>query len=470
MIRATDRKVVMTQGAGASALVVAAGVAVLLGLVASRRPTLALALAALPLLVALVIAPKTRLVAVVFGALLTLDRSAGVDTGKGMFLAVLVISAGAALLSLGHQGGEPEHLAERRRSAIAALVAISVPLAVSFPVAALNGHDMSTWARDVLPYFMLGVAPILAVDASRAATKQFLERVLVCAGMVSLIGLSVQLAETRDITGLSSGGIAGDDGFVLTAYMLPIAFVIYAFWQAAAPRDQSSPRRTAFWASVAAVGIVMLVVSGTRITLLIVPAVVGMIFLVKEGAAYGRVLAVVPAILLVVGLAYLYAPSAGIDRGIVFERLESIPQAIASPRADGSFSDRAAQASAAWDIAKRSPVAGEGAGLVISWAIPGGRYRQAFTTDASTATLAKFGIVGLVGFALYLYMVIQIARTGSTGPSDWAPLLGLALFLVPYLLLSNPLEDKSLALALMLVLAICLCAKTEGTVPGRALL
>jgi O-antigen ligase len=177
---------------------------------------------------------------------------------------------------------------------------------------------------------------------------------------------------------------------------------------------------------------------------------------------FRRTVVLVPMAIGSVILAFAFGGSAGLNTEVAQERLFTTRAAIESPEKSGSLQDRFAQSKASWELFKSAPITGVGPGGLIGWYTPGGTFRSAFTVDSTVSTLAKFGIVGALGVLVFLGMCGGIVRRAGKRV-EHATLVGLAAWGSAYVVLSNPLEDKGLAMGLIFVLALALRHAQEQT-------
>jgi len=168
-----------------------------------------------------------------------------------------------------------------------------------------------------------------------------------------------------------------------------------------------------------------------------------------------RAIVLIPVAIALVVVAFAFGASAGIETDAAQERLLTTRSAVRSPQSSGSLQDRFAQSDAAWELFKAAPLTGAGPGGFFEWHSPGGAFRRTFTVDSTVSTLAKFGLIGTVGLLVILGLVAYMVRRAENRAAQ-AALIGLAAWGCAYAVLSNPLEDKGLALGLVFVLALAL--------------
>ncbi|MCA1572804.1 MAG: hypothetical protein LC798_21420 [Chloroflexi bacterium] len=382
-------------------------VALALGLVVAISATAALAVAAMPLAAA-IYSREVRFCIVVFGGLLLFDSSDGLSLAKGLYLASLSVCFVGAWTQIMRVTWEGSMAGIPRLAGIAFWV-VALVVAVSLPVAILNEHSIEVWVRDVAPYALLAMAPILALDASRSSGR-FLLGAFVLAGTLVTAAASLQLIGLR--------GLRSD---------------------------------VLLWSVLAGLVLAGLWLPGSRSSLLLVGAPVGMLVFSRSSRGIQRVAALAALATILIVAIFSIGPRVGLDTGAAQERLLTAGPAIEAPRENGSLRDRFAQSQAAWDLLQQAPVLGVGPGQTFEWYTPSGAYRSAFAVDSTVSTIAKFGIVGTAGLLVYFGLLWHMLAGTRI---ERATLVGLAAWGALAVIISNPLEDKGLAFGLLFVLAL----------------
>lgn len=429
--------------------------AVAAGMLVVAMPLAGVAIAATPLILLSAQSAHLRLLLVSLGAILVLDSSTGIDLAKMLYLAVLVMS----LASAWH--ARRSELSLSPAAGVGALLSrawwlIVIAVGISLPVALLNSHPLSLTVRDAAPYLLLGAAPIMALDAARGVSRRFLLVVFVVVGLLGAASLMAELLSLRELASLPI------ERLFFSSFILPASLFAYAC--ARALRPSSRRRDVLVWGATAAGVLGAILLTGTRTGILLLAAPAVILVMGRGLSAFRRGLVLGAVGLALILLVFRFGGAIGIDTGAALERLGDTREQVSSPGQSGSLEDRFAQSRASWELFKDSPVLGTGLGVVFEWRNPSGVPRQAFTVDAAFSTVAKLGLVGALGLLAYFLTLGQLARRFA-GPTDRAALAGLCGIVVPHCILSNPFEDKGLALGLIFLVALAL--KGGGEEPQR---
>lgn len=435
-----------------AALVVSALVAPAIGAAVAIRPAAAVLPAGLLGACLLLVDARARVLLVVFGGFLTLQSSNSLGLIKLAYLAGVVVSLAGAVFALSKSTDwfrrELAMPLLRGSLAVSALIGISLFVAL--------GHDVgrTDWLRDIAPYALFAMAPIFALDAQWAFSRTALVRVLVCAGVLATISFSTYWLEQRHIANLPFSS------FALSSFLVPAALVAYAIGAAL-----HSNRGRVRWLSLAALVFALLVVTGTRSTLILVvaPIVVAISARRYLSARFFRLVVVAPLALLVTAAAtYAVIEVTDASTSVISERITTLKESGTS--GDASYRDRQAQGDVALDVFSSSPVFGGGPGTYFNWTVANGEKRSAFIIDTPIAFPAKFGIVGLGVLAFliasYASFLRSVFRLNHPSPETLA-LAAYAAMGIAVSFLTNPLEDKGWTLGLVLLLALVLQAAPE---------
>jgi O-antigen ligase len=408
--------------------------------------------AVLPLLglgaVLLLASPHARITFLVFGGLLALQSSQGLDLVKLAYLAGVLVSFAAALFGLSQRRNDPSHkmaVPLLRLSLVFFLLII-----VSWPIASAHGVARTDWLRDVAPYVLFASAPVFALDAQSSLSRRTLLRLLLIAGSFATLSFAIYWLNLRQIASLPISRVA------LSSFFFPAALFAYG----AAASLQGRARRIR-WLALTSLIFALLLVTGTRSTfvLLFIPLAIAIgarrYFVVRSLR-----LAVLAPVLLVLafGTAYSVVVATGASTKILSERI-SILKGTGSQFSDASYNDRVAQFDAAWNVFKENPVFGGGPGTTFSWESNNRAKNSSFILDTSMTFPAKFGIVGLavVAFLISCWVAFLRSLCSFNHPrTETLALIGLAAVAVPGALLATPFEDKGFTLGLILVLALAL--------------
>jgi O-antigen ligase len=269
----------------------------------------------------------------------------------------------------------------------------------------------------------------------------------VVAGLLGAASMAVDLAATRGIFALPL------DRLALDRFLLPACLFAYACAQALRANRSRLDRYA--WALLASALIGLILLSGSRVGLLLLAAPAAMLLAAGglRGVGRGLVFAVVGVVF--VGLLFEIGKDLGLATDLVKDRLASTEAALRSPQSDYSLADRFAQVRVSWRAFADSPFWGVGPGHMFAWDTGYGVFRQAFTIDASTSTLAKFGAVGAAGIVAFFLLLARLIRATAL-PVERAAFLGVAVVAIAYLALSNPFEDKGFGFGLLFLLALAL--------------
>jgi O-antigen ligase len=432
---------------GWAILIASFSCAALLGWAYVDRPTLAVLPALLLLALPLVLSARVRLLVIVFGALTVFQSSDELTASKLLYLMALAVSFGAVLVRL------PSLIGTRAYRDLTPLLRASVVLfalvLVSLPVATFNDVPQKTWLRDVAPYVMVACAPFFALDAQASLTTRALKRILIVGGTLGALGFTARWLTNRQIADLS---------FIPVGLpTLLLAATVFAFGVAALLHGN---RNRLAWATFTALILAMLLSTGSRTALILLAAPLAIAVGSHDRLAQRslRLLVVTPLVALLV---FLGAEGITLvthaDREALAARATLLFE-TGHGETDHSYIDRLAQADAAWDLFRASPVVGAGPGTTISWTDAFGDVRDATSVDSSLSFPAKFGLVGLVaaGFLVVGYLsTLRRFRARTRRPTVvQLATLGFGAVVVAWSLLHNPYEDKGLAIGMILLFAL----------------
>jgi hypothetical protein len=387
---------------------------------------------------------RARLLVLIFGGLAVFYSSSGVSPLKALYLVCLPVIAVRSALSIGVLRGAGERDRVRDRVS-AATVLMALPIAISLPVALLNHTPASLWIRDAVPYLLITISPLVALDLSRNVSPLFLSRTLVGSGLVATVSFAVWNIHVRHLASLPFGAL------LYPSLLLPFALFSYA----CARMLFCVGRDTWLWGLVAFVVLVSVVGTGTRLGLVLLAAPVVMLFGRGGMRRALRTLAlVITAAAVIAFVLGVLAPVVGISTAVVSERIKLTESAIAHPTRDGSIKARFSEGSAAWRLFIGAPALGDGPGHLYTQYFPGsGQNSNRFTLDTSVTVLSKFGVLGGACFVAAFALMALCVRQGGTRDASLA-LLGLAVITLISLPISNPFEDKGFAYGLVLLLGL----------------
>jgi O-antigen ligase len=308
------------------------------------------------------------------------------------------------------------------------------------------------------------VAPIFALDAHRAFRRRGLTRLLVVAGLVATASFSTHWLEQRHIAHLPFSQ------FALSSFFFPAALFAYA----SASALHARPRRIR-WLMVAALVFSLLVVTGTRSTLILVVAPLVVAFAARRhlSVRFIRLVLIAPAAILVIAVAvFSVVQVTHASTSMITKRITILKESGTS--SDASYKDRQAQTRAARDVFTAHPFLGAGPGTYFSWKVTNGEQHSAFIVDSPLSFAGKFGLGGL---AVVLFLLLEYGsfmkaafRFDHPRPETLA-LAAFAALAVFDSFLTNPLEDKGFTLGLVLLLALVFRtsrSRREAEAPANA--
>jgi O-Antigen ligase len=416
---------------------------------------------------------RTRLILFVFGGLLTLQSSDGLNLPKLLYLLACCVVAGSATWSLRDvrfDRGSPEWPWIVSSALLVGLVAVTLPVAL------LGGTSFVSWLRDASTYGLFAAAPIVAFDARRASSTRDLISLLMVAGLLASVSVAVRWFALRSILVLPFDRIVFPTGAVANAL-----FVVSVAWAFRGPRIG--------WAGTAVAGFLLGVVlaTGTRTALLVVVAPLAIAAALGRPAwrrmfvASGLIILVTFATTSVIfyslEAAAVGSPIPGTSAAgspipgtaplspqpqVITSRLGSLVDLVRDPSSQGSFRERLSQTRAAAAALLAHPLFGVGPGKDIVWVDDGGGTQQGYYLDTPLMFEAKFGFAGLAVFLLWAgCAVVSLRRLVCR--DGWTPgalaLLGYGALFAVGSALGPPMDDKGASFALAFVLALA----TGGT-------
>jgi hypothetical protein len=438
----------------------AVGVGVLVAAEVGAAVALKPILAMLPIValagVLLAVDARARLMFVVFGGILTLQSSDSFGHLKLVYMAGILAASGGAMISFSRSQDRP------RRALAMPLLRASVVLGalvvISYFVAKGNGVARPDWIRDVAPYLLFALTPLFALDA-QSLRRRTLVLILLGAASIAALSFATRFIEQRHIANLPF------QRFALTSFFLPAALFAYA----SAAALQSGEKRTR-WLAVAAALFALLIVSGTRTTLILALAPVFAAVGARRylGARVVRLALLTPLVVLLMGGAvYSVVAATHASTTVITKRVTLLRHTGTS--SDASYRDRQAQANAARDVFYSHPFYGAGPGTYFEWRVTDGTSESAFIIDSPMDFPAKFGALGLVTLGFLALSYGSFLRRVFRFNHPRTETLALAAYfsvIVAGSFIDNPLEDKGCALGLILLLALVL--RTHEASPPSA--
>lgn len=418
------------------------------GIALVERPTLAALPIAAMFGALLLVDGRARLVLVVFGGTLFLQRSAGLGASKMALLGAFVIAFAGALFNVRRiRTGLAYQLAAPLLSASAVFAAI---VALSMFGAHLRGTPLSDILRDATPYLLFASAPVFALDAHAVLSRRALVRFLIAAGLLGAVAFAVVWLQRRGLAYLPLTRLG------VASLFLPAALFAFAMSTAL----QAKARRSR-WLVLAAVVLALLGTTGTRTTLALLLAPAAIIIASRRNLARRTLrLAVLAPIALSLALLFALAVVEFTDANTTFlkDRI-SLVKLSGNSQSDASYNDRVKEGKVAWSVFRSSPIFGVGPGYSFSYVPQGSQVPNiGFQLDTPLTFPAKFGIVGLFVAAFVATRFWSFLRRMARLAPD-IPYLALAGYLgvvAGMSFLSPPFEDKGFSYGLILALALVL--------------
>lgn len=400
-----------------------------------------------------------RFAIVVVGGLFVMGSSSQIDDPKVAYLAWVAASIALALATLSSQG-EDRNGAARRRLLLASAAA-SGAVALALVVAFASETPIVDSIRDGAPYGLLAVAPLLALDGARSRLGTHMELLIVAVGLVASAAFAVEFAGRRGIVDLPFASLA-----LPSTLLAALAFAV-----SCAAILSRRPHRI-LWAAVATALLTLMLITGTRSTLVLLAAPVAMVF--TQGGRARRALRLLGATIVVsaavLTLGFMAAQSSLVDVARLTERFTSLMLLGSNLTADPSYIERATQLGLAWSTFLGSPAVGVGLGFKFEVLRFGGQTVPAFTLDTSLAVAAKFGVIGLGLLGAATLAMISFYRRLRDRLPEHVRLssVGFTAVAVALLPLGNPIEDKGFGFALAMLLAWALASASTAAIEANA--
>jgi O-antigen ligase len=413
---------------------------------ASGAATAALGVTAIPiglsplLLFLLVRYSTARLTWYVGGALLVFG---GTDVG-GPKVAYLGGTVLVFVISLARVERSDAEWMQAWRPVIPATAVMLALIAVSFLAGRASGATSMVWVRDAMPYALLGLSPVIALDAAHDVSEKILYRVIGGVGLLAAIGTTASWLDHRGISSLPFGQ------FILATGM-PAVLGMCAGLAHVAGRQH-----VARWLLLTISIPMIMVTSGGRTIVTWSTAVLGMIGArARARMSVGKAI-VFTAIagLILWRLSPLLAGVIG-DRAFFDSRVQMAMRFMDNAEGDQSFQGRQMAYRTGMDLWEQHRWWGAGPGAIGS-------------LDSPVMTLAKFGVAGttlIVGFVvLLLWCGYRSARTygwsmAHTMVRCWV------IVVVAGIAFGPRLEDKGFALTTALAVCALAVAAREGSAP-----
>lgn len=423
--------------------------ALVLGAAVVMRPTAIAAAVGVAVVGLLLARPAGRLVGFLGGAMLVLGGSSGVGLPKLVYLGYVAVAALIAARRAPRLAdtswGRPMRPLLRASLAYSALLGLTVTVAVA------HGSALSDWLRDASGYLLLGVGPVIALDAAATLSARAAARLTGLVGIVAAIGFAAAWLARRGLGSLPL------DRIVLPS--LPLSAICFAVALVAA----FAGRRRAAWATLA-VGIpALLLVTGTRSAVVLGVGLLAVVGSARK-ARVGPGKAMVGACALLAAMAVVL-PRLGAGLALRSDFLSSRLEQGTSFLTGGGDASAALRARAyrvVVDAFLQHPVIGWGPGHRFPSLDP--TLPPVLTLDTPLLALAKFGVLGsalfigfLLGFVVAFHRSRKLCGWSNAGTAGRASLF-IVIALLP---LGAVYEDKGFALGLTLLLLLLLTTDRE---------
>jgi hypothetical protein len=444
----------LTFGLAAGLISAIAGLAsVRYPLVATAAPVAALAA------LGLVLSSEVRLAVLTLGALTVFQSSSAITPPKIAYILICLIAGLIALTNRKEIAAST--WGDCFKPAWVGAAVLAFTLTSTFVTRDSTVHTTS-WLRDILPYYLLVLAPLIAIDIGRRTSSVWILRLLISLAILTAAVSGLDYASKR-------GGTLPFTSFLLGSGVPAILGFCYAL-----PRAAFAEKR-AWWVAAIFFIPVCLLISGSRTNLILLLGVFG----ATGGIARRRI---PPLRTLVIttsaalGLVILLPIVAGAvygDRQYFQARVQASMKVLTGDAsADPSYQVRAKSYQVAVDEIGRHPVFGTGPGYLYNFSAlqaegaSGVTAVSTFSLDTPLATVAKLGIVGslaLVGFLLSLVATVKRV-TALTGPTDLATASrAFAFIFIADLPFGSFLEDKGFFIAMLLLLSATAASVREAT-------
>jgi hypothetical protein len=432
---------------------VAVGIGSVLGVLAAKWPTLAVGLAlASVLLPVLVASAPARLLTVVAGALLVFQSEA--DAAKFGYLGLALTCVALSGVSLAKSS---DAVLRQFRPMILGAAAVVALLGFSSVNAVSLGTEPASWFRDMLPYLLLAILPLIGLDAARKVSASVLIGAIGVAGFVSALAYAIDWLNRR-------GAVEGGGRVLLATATLPIL----AFCLAVVLASRRGQPNRIWWATLAVIIPAAMLVTGSRTFILVfAAALLGLVgSAAKARIPLGRLFAMAtPGLLVTASLLGILAQGWVTNSAFVQGRIAVTASVLAGDfTSDASFQARASSYYFAWARFTDHFLLGGGPGHLY----PTG----SFTLDTPWQVPAKFGIIGSAVIVAYLLAIVRSVRNTILLPQPiHAASRGWGWSLVALLPFGPWMEDKGTALAFLLLVAATAAVAREqrrGSSPRSA--
>ena len=428
--------------------------AVTAGGLAAGRPVALLALL-LPPVAALLTRPAGRFVLVLIGALLVFQSSAAVGAPKLAFFATFL---GCAAVS----GFRVRRLLPQPWATALRPVLVGGPLYLGYllltsVVAVHNGSGISSWERDVVPYALLAIGPLIAVDAASTLSGPAATRLVVVLGLVVPFGFSSAWLARRGVDVLPI------QRFVLATFALPVVLFAYTL-----VRGSIGPHRARWLMLAVWIGAILLI-SGTRTNLVLGLGILGVVGNRNKARLNSVRAAAVAVAVAALGTGTVLWLGRVSGQSAFLSRRASLAAEFLGTGNDQSAALRRRAYTFSLDAFRSHPLLGTGPGHIFPSEYSG---TGGTSLDSPLLVPAKFGILGTAALLVFLVAIV-VCFHRARRLAGWSPVgttgrvtVVIFLALTPF----GPLpEDKGFPLGIMVLLLLLGVELREATAArGRA--
>jgi len=401
---------------------------------------------------------EVRAAIVIVGGVLVLQTSDALTLPKVLYFVLAAVAVAGGLLAVLRARHGLSYVA-MRGLLVASLIVMAV-LALSLPVALLNGTPFVSWLRDSVSYGLFAVVAFMAFDAAfdprvERSTKWIL-LLTIAVGALVTVSYTAEWLGRRDTIGLT-----------IERLVLPSGAFASAFFVMTSAYSFRADRHRFLWALAAGLALGLFLLTGTRgrLPFFLLPILLAVLSRNRGLRVIGPSLlihAAAVALIVIVtwGLPALRSPADPAGTAPTWaERTGTVDDLVTRPATDLSFQERVSQTVAAWQVFVRQPIVGTGPGHEIAWTDYAGETRREYNLDSPVVFLSKFGLLGAAaaaGWIFAFFMLVRRMRQHIGSTPEYLALFGFSIVMIYGALFSPPMQDKGFAFALILVLALAL--------------
>jgi hypothetical protein len=413
----------------------------------TAAPTAAL-VAGIPLLFVLRAHAWSRLCWVVLGGMVVFQAPAGANLFRLAYLAGIMVCLLNSLRQSRRYLNTPLSLLVRVPIVVLAAVAPGI-------VTGLILNPAQDVFRDAFSFLLLGIAPLVGLDAGQNLNPRAIQRFVVCVGVIASAGFAIDWLNRRGVSSLSFGRLI----------FASLVFGVPGFVLALALSGDGRNRKLLKWAFAATTILAGYLVTGVRTTLTLVaclPAVAR-----RSVGVRGRIMRIVILLVPLIFAGSFIVPflSKALvnDPNFLIDRIKAAGNVVAgAPSHDQSFVIRRSIYELTLHRWTERPLFGWGAGHDYSNDLrainPNASFEgKAFVLDSPFMSLAKLGVVGTLGlFALVGSLPLTawrlVKRVGRSPATITTIGFSFVIFVMQVFL--SLFDEKGLSLAIVLLTAL----------------